>query len=194
MYGHYLEVNGHKIYGYCRYFNLYKGVAEFFPSGSHFVEVGSFLGQSTAAMAAFIAQVNKNIKFDAIDLFELSEFSDEEHFEVLKEFNNDLFGAFKDNLKLAGVEKYVNILKMASKDAAKLYENESLDFVMIDASHEYEDVKEDINCWLPKVKVGGILAGDDLLDGKQEVAYAVRDTIGLENIKVDNSTWVYIKN
>ena len=194
MYGHYLEVNGHKIYGYCRYFNLYKGVTEYFPSGSHFVEVGSFLGQSTAAMGYLIEQSGKNIVFDAVDIFELSEFSDQEHFEVLKEFNNDLFGAFKNNLKLAGVEKYVNILKMTSEEASKQYEDNSLDFVLIDASHEYKDVKNDINYWLPKIKQGGILAGDDFLDGKQEVAYAVRDTIGLENIRVDNSTWIHIKN
>ena len=42
-----------------------------------------------------------------------------------------------------------------------MYEDNSLDFVFIDASHKYIDVKEDIINWLPKVRKGGILAGDD---------------------------------
>ena len=42
-----------------------------------------------------------------------------------------------------------------------MYEDNSLDFVFIDASHKYIDVKEDIINWLPKIRKGGILAGDD---------------------------------
>ena len=38
---------------------------------------------------------------------------------------------------------------------------EKLDFVYIDANHNYECVKEDIEHWYPKVKVGGIIAGHD---------------------------------
>ena len=38
----------------------------------------------------------------------------------------------------------------------------SLDFVFLDASHEYKDVKDDIEHWLPKVKIGGTLGGDDM--------------------------------
>ena len=32
---------------------------------------------------------------------------------------------------------------------------------MVDAGHEYDDVKNDINNWFYKVKPGGIIAGDD---------------------------------
>jgi predicted O-methyltransferase YrrM len=52
---------------------------------------------------------------------------------------------------------------MDSLEASKLYANKSLDFVFIDASHEYEDIKNDIIHWLPKVKIGGILAGHDMV-------------------------------
>ena len=38
----------------------------------------------------------------------------------------------------------------------------SLDFVFLDESHEYKDVKDDIEHWLPKVKIGGTLGGDDM--------------------------------
>ena len=35
----------------------------------------------------------------------------------------------------------------------------------IDARHDYESVKEDLEHWLPKVKLGGIVAGHDYVDG-----------------------------
>jgi predicted O-methyltransferase YrrM len=57
------------------------------------------------------------------------------------------------------LEGYYNDLKMKSMEAVKLYEDESLDFVFIDASHEYEDVKDDITHWMLKVKDGGIISG-----------------------------------
>lgn len=54
-----------------------------------------------------------------------------------------------------------HIIKKYSVDAAKGFENNSLDFVYIDGNHEYKYVKEDIELWAPKVRTGGIVAGDD---------------------------------
>ena len=59
------------------------------------------------------------------------------------------------------VEGYYKDLKMTSMEAVKKFENESIDFVFIDGSHEYEDIKNDIISWMPKVKKGGVLAGHD---------------------------------
>jgi hypothetical protein len=57
------------------------------------------------------------------------------------------------------------IWRMTSKDAAARIESRSLDFVYLDARHDYESVKEDIELWYGKVRPGGILAGHDYLDG-----------------------------
>lgn len=58
----------------------------------------------------------------------------------------------------------VKIIKKHSVEAAKDVPDESLDFVYIDAAHDYDNVKADINAWAPKVRVGGIIAGDDFYD------------------------------
>lgn len=53
--------------------------------------------------------------------------------------------------------------RQTSKDAASSVPDGSLDFVYIDAKHDYASVKEDIALWWPKVKVGGLFAGHDYL-------------------------------
>lgn len=53
------------------------------------------------------------------------------------------------------------MLKEFSVDAAKEFEEASLDFIYIDALHDYQSVKEDIITWWPKLKNNGCLAGHD---------------------------------
>ncbi len=55
----------------------------------------------------------------------------------------------------------VSVMKEYSAKAASLFDDASLDFVYIDANHNYEFVKQDIAVWYPKVKVGGIFSGHD---------------------------------
>lgn len=45
--------------------------------------------------------------------------------------------------------------------ASDLVKDESLDFVYIDAGHEYIEVKLDFMAWYPKVRKGGIVSGHD---------------------------------
>ena len=58
------------------------------------------------------------------------------------------------------------LLKATSLAAAAQTPDESLDFVYIDARHDYESVRADIRAWAPKVRRGGVVAGHDYnLDG-----------------------------
>lgn len=54
-----------------------------------------------------------------------------------------------------------NILRATSREAAAAFPDRSLDFVFLDARHDYEAVKEDINLWHPKIRDGGVLCGHD---------------------------------
>lgn len=139
---------------------LYQQAVAAFPSGSHFVEVGAWKGASTAAMAVEIINSGKQIKFDVIDTWEGSE----EHMagggaEDQDAIDKRLYEVFLKNME--PVKDYINPIRMPSTEAAKLYQDNSLEFVSIDAAHDYENVKNDILSWLPKIKPGGLLVGDD---------------------------------
>ena len=54
-----------------------------------------------------------------------------------------------------------HFIKGSSMEVVKQFEDESLDFVYIDANHEYDFVMQDIIEWSKKVKIGGIVSGHD---------------------------------
>jgi predicted O-methyltransferase YrrM len=73
----------------------------------------------------------------------------------------------------------VEFLKGFSVDMAVKVRDGSLDFVYLDGDHSYEGCKADIHAWLPKLKLGGIMAFHDYND-----IYGVRqavDEFGQEN-------------
>ena len=53
----------------------------------------------------------------------------------------------------------IEVLRMLTSEAAKVIKDSSLDFVYIDARHDYCGVKADINYYWPKIRPGGIMAG-----------------------------------
>lgn len=78
----------------------------------------------------------------------------------------------------AKFDKKVTIIPKHSMDALEAVPDESLDFVYIDANHQYHAVLDDITGWAKKVRKGGIVAGDDYFDipaSKWGVVRAVND-------------------
>lgn len=67
------------------------------------------------------------------------------------------------------LKKYnVDIVRAFSMDAVKTFRDGSLDFVYIDANHEYPFVTNDIIHWSKKVRPGGIVAGHDYYESKSK--------------------------
>lgn len=85
---------------------------------------------------------------------------------------------------------YPNIkkVKMPGVEAAKLYEDHSIDFVYIDADHSYEAVLQDIDSWIKKVKKGGFLAGHDSY--MPDVIRAVEHRFGKDYKIYSDTSWV----
>ncbi len=52
-------------------------------------------------------------------------------------------------------------IERPSRQAAPLIEDNELDFVYIDGDHSSEGVAWDIELYLPKVKIGGLICGDN---------------------------------
>ena len=59
-----------------------------------------------------------------------------------------------------------SVWRMTGGEAAARIPHHCLDFVYLDARHDYASVKEDLGQWFDKVRPGGIVAGHDYLDGQ----------------------------
>lgn len=64
-------------------------------------------------------------------------------------------------------------IKKLSHEAVKDFEDGMLDFVYIDADHNYEQVIRDVTEWSKKVRVGGVVSGHDYYNGCRGVIKAV---------------------
>lgn len=167
-----------QIEGWFSFPNFYKKIVERFPNGK-FVEVGTWYGKSAAFMIVEIINSNKNIEFYCVDEWTgIIEYSPNSSVEL----NENFYNIFLNNLKRVD-GKFIPI-KSKSNIAASKFEDKSLDFVFIDASHDYGSVKADILAWYPKVKKGGILSGHDY-PGFEGVRKAVDEFVNKEKCNFD---------
>lgn len=72
--------------------------------------------------------------------------------------------------RLAPFGERSEIRRADSLAAAAEFEPGSLDFVYIDADHEYESVRADIHAWHERIRPGGLLCGHDYYDGYRDGA------------------------
>ncbi len=69
---------------------------------------------------------------------------------------------YKKALRNVGLDKNYNLLRMRFDEALDLFEDNSLDFIYVDGyAHTGQLGGETIAQWYPKLKVGGVLSGDD---------------------------------
>lgn len=162
------------VSGYFSYDYLYKEMVELAEDGDLFVEIGSFKGQSSSFMGVEIINSGKKIKFDAVDTWQGSK----EHqaggdCEDPNVVAGTLFEEFTKNTE--PVKSVINPVRMPSTEAASLYEDKSISFIMIDGDHTYDGVVADVLSFYPKMKPGGFMTGDDAW--APDVWKAVNDAI-----------------
>ena len=97
-----------------------------------------------------------------------------------KEKAREITEPYKDRRVLVYKSSIVASLEIADK---------SLDYVFIDAAHDYESARVDILTWLEKIKPGGLISGHNYKDGTYKgVDMAVEEIFG--QVEADsNVTW-----
>ena len=106
-----------------------------------------------------------------------------------------LFELVKSRLSYYG--NRLEFIRKKSEEAYQQFENNSLDFVYIDGNHYEEYIKNDLNCWWPKIKNGGMLCGHDYdHDGFPHVTLHVNSffkNLNIEVIDLKNHNWCAYK-
>lgn len=121
-------------------------------------QVGAEIGVHKGSYSELLCQVNPNLHLYSIDPWSTNAYTEIVHGidEDQKKFEG-YYQTAKENLA-----KYnCDIVRKDSLTAAKYFPDDSLDFVYIDANHEFMNVAQDIYTWSKKVRPGGIVSGHD---------------------------------
>lgn len=180
-----------EIHGWFDFENFYREMIDFFPSKSVFVEVGCWLGKSISFLTVESIIKNKRFEIYAIDTWPVvnPENTPEWDKTNLYLFGGSTFKCFCNNTKY--ILDIIHPCRCDSSQSSGLFEGKSVDFVFIDASHEYKHTVKDIESWLPKMKNGGILSGHDYIPQWPGVVRAVNETLGAKNVKKNGLVWYY---
>lgn len=130
--------------------NEYRQLIEDVPEGGTIGELGCYKGRSLCSVADIIKR--KKLKVVVVDIFTGTDHE-------LKESNYRL--VFETNMERFGIRDQITVHEGYTKDVVKGFIDNYFDLLFIDASHLYEDVKQDIEMWLSKIKKNGKIAGHD---------------------------------
>jgi predicted O-methyltransferase YrrM len=161
------------IDGWFSFPNLYSDMVKKFPSGSCFVEIGTYKGKSFSYLV--VEAINSGKQFDIVGI-DACPWPDVEP-------------DFYRNMKsLDGY--YRTLFGGDSFTKAKEFQDNSIEFCFIDANHTYEFVRKDIEAFLPKMKKGGVIAGHDYNEHHPGVIQAVNEIFKDVKYNPIEDTWI----
>lgn len=160
----------HNVEGWCNFWSFYREIAEWIPDGGRWVEVGAYWGQSFGYAVVECLNRGKKIDMVAVDMFA---WPSPEGWPMEQKFHYEM----------SPIAGHFRTVKGISWEVADQFEDESVDFVFIDADHVYQSVRNDVLAWLPKVKPGGIIAGHDY-NPPHEVKRAVDEIFGSKVVPI----------
>lgn len=142
---------------------------------STFVEIGLWLGRSTAYLGVEILNQRKPVTVLAIDHFKGQQEITGWRADLVPESE----ATFRKNIEpvAAALGDRFRLIVSDSVAAATGVPDDSVDVVWLDAAHDYAGVKADIEAWWPKVRAGGFMGGDDFIKC-EGVKQAVEERFG----------------
>lgn len=172
----------HDVDGWFIWRSAQEEAVNWFRDGSRFVEVGTYLGRSLCSLGEVVERSGKSISVIGIDTCRGSGSEGlgkkDYHARAVDDGGGTFAGVLHRNVLDCGFGEKITLIISDSVTASGLFADASLEWVHLDARHDYESVKADIKAWLPKVKAGGWLSGDDYDQQKwPDVVTAVADTL-----------------
>ena len=169
--------------------------------------VGVEVGVEQGVYAELLCQVVPGLKLHAVDCWQAySGYRDHVNQEKLD-------GFYEATLKRTALYD-VEVIRDWSVEAAKEFDAASVDFVYLDANHDFANVVKDLAAWAPKVRRGGVVAGHDYILRKNKaimhhVVQAVRgwtECYGIDpwfllgrkarvegEVRDDNRSWMWVR-
>lgn len=154
----------------------------------HFAELGFKIGAEVGTCYGFYAErLHKTIP--NLTLFAIDNWDNPETERREKRHNSP---TVEEQCRTRLTPYGTIVLKFSSLEAARFMADGLLDFVYIDAGHDYDNVKADIEAWTPKVRKGGIVSGDDYYEfpsGKGGVIPAVNEYVAKYGYELNLTEW-----
>ena len=165
----------------------------------HFLEVGVFHGVTARNVCELLFEIHRNdFQYIGLDLFEKNDENKSEvipntklsnplkqiYFKYIKkqdpytlEAVEDLLKKFKDN---------VHLIKGNSNKLLKTIDMSKIDYVFLDGGHDYETVKNDLNCCEEVINRNGTILCDDYnLSYAPGVKKAIDEYVKNNNLKCE---------
>lgn len=155
---------------------------------------GVEIGVCHGTFSKVLCDSNPKLLLKSIDPY-VPVFEDPRTIKIGAKKQEELFKQASKLLKSSNCE----IIKKTSSEAVSSFDNESIDFVYIDGSHEFDYVMTDIIEWTRKVRKGGIVAGHDYCKNYEDVKTAVNtyaDIHGIETVFLTDEktpSWWFVK-
>lgn len=161
------------------------------------VEVGSWKGRSTVAMATACKARGLDARIVAVDTWlgapEFWTWGLEDptrglSLNVAHGYPRVYF-TFARNIKRLGLAALCSPLPISSVQGAAVLRHHGVlaDIVYVDAAHEHDAVAADLAAYWPLVKPGGVMFGDDYTAGWPGVVSAVTEFAAARGLRVDVS-------
>lgn len=148
-----------------------------------FCKIGAEIGVASGKYSECLMQANPTMKLYGVDPHTVySGYKDYALNSTMRKLRDEAHQRLDKYPGYEFVEKF-------SVDAAKDFQDESLDFVYIDANHDYDNVKLDVTEWAKKVRKGGVVSGHDYgrvrsITDRYDVIRAVDDYVRENNIQL----------
>ena len=122
--------------------------------------VGAEIGVWRGEYSETLCKANPNLHLYSVDSWQLSSYEKPEQ-ETALNAPQSYFDSKYEEARLRLAPYNCTIVKKDSMPALIDFEDDSLDFVYIDANHDFVNFTNDLHYWLKKIRPGGIMSGHD---------------------------------